>query len=626
MKKPGFNNPILVLPILLIVHLVVLFVSETAHGGADMIGHYFISHYAFKYPYLLFDHWGKPFYTLLASPFALMGFVSARLFSILCGLFSVYFIMRILNGLGARLHWLAYLGFAFAPMFFHVMQSTLTETLLGLMLVVVVFLVMKEKYMLSAFIISFMPFVRTEAVIFFPIIASVYIYRKQYLAIPWLLAGAIIYTVAGYFFHHDWFWIINKMPYSIGSSIYGKGELLHFVRNHNLITGWPISVLLLTGTILWTWEILKTGFRPDTKTQLLLLITFLWISYFAAHSIVWWKGMGGSLGLIRVMAAIVPLMAIPALYGLHHLFARFIKNQPLQITILLAIVVFQAYNYRKHLLYEYSYSTRTELTLEVAGYLENINKTKIYFFDPYIPFFMGIDPYDPKIARQGAGERFQPSGAMAEGEILVWDAHFGPNEQQLPLSYLENDSDLVREASFYPAVPLKVLGGYNYEIHIYRKKTDSLNQTRQCTLSKRYDFENFENLQTTEWDQKSCIVLNTKTEFSPNIRIDLQNLKHNDSTRVSLQVMAIADEEIRAAEVLLVATIEEDSRILFYQTSPMVVSPGETNKWKLHIHSVLINKSLSKNAKGKFYIWNKERKTLGIEWMEAKIEVAGHCE
>ncbi len=613
------------LPVILIIHLLVLVLSETAHGGADMIGHYFISHYAFKYPYLFFDHWGKPFYTLLASPFAQMGFVSARLFSILCGLLSVYFIMRILNRLGARLHWLAYIGFAFAPMFFHVMQSTLTETLLGLMLVIVAFMMMKEKYLLSAIIVSFMPFVRTEAVIFMPIVALVYLFRKQYLAIPGLLAGAVIYTAAGYFFHHDWFWIVHKMPYSIGSSIYGKGELLHFVRNHNLITGWPLSVLLFTGTILWAREIIKSGFRPDSRALLLITISLLWLSYFAAHSFVWWRGMGGSMGLIRVMAAIVPLMAIPALYGLHWMFATKVKNRSFQITILLVIVAFQAYNYKNHLFYEYWHSPKSKLTMEVAGYLKKTKLAKIYFFDPNIPFFLGIDPYDKEIARQGTIERFQPSGSLSDGDILVWDAHFGPNEYQIPLSNLENDTDLVREAVFYPAFPLKVLGGYNYEIHIFRKKTDTLQRPVQCSLSKRFDFKDFENTQTTEWSQKTCITLNAKTEFSPTIRIDLQNLKPHDSTRISLQVMAIAGEEINHGEVYLVAIVEEENQPPFYRTSPIIVSPGDANRWKLLILSEVINKNLTNNAKGKFYIWNKGRKTLGLEWMEARIEAAGPC-
>lgn len=613
------------LPVILMIHLVVLVLSETAHGGADMIGHYFISHYAFKYPYLFFDHWGKPFYTLLASPFAQLGFVSARLFSILCGLLSVYFIMRILNRLGVRLHWLAYLGFAIAPMFFHVMQSTLTETLLGLMLVVAAFMMMKEKYVLSAFIVSFMPFVRTESVIFMPIVAMVYLFRKQYLAIPGLLAGAVSYTAAGYFFHHDWFWIIHKMPYSIGSSIYGKGELLHFVRNHNLITGWPLSVLLFTGTILWAREIIKSGFRPDSRALLLITISLLWLSYFSAHSFVWWRGMGGSMGLIRVMAAIVPLMAIPALYGLHWMFAAYVKNRSFQIVILLAITAFQAYNYKYHLSHEYRYDPKTKLSMEVAGYLKNAHFSKIFYFDPNLPFFLGIDPYDKAIAGQGGIDHFQPSGSLSDGDILVWDAHFGPNEYQIPLSNLENDTDLLREAVFYPAFPLKVLGGYNYEIHIFRKKTDTLQRPVQCSLSKRFDFKDFENPQTTEWAKKTCITLNAKTEFSPTIRIDLQNLKSHDSTRISLQVMAIAGEEINHGEVYLVAIVEEDNQPTFYRTSPMIVSPGDTNRWKLLILSEVINKNLTNNAKGKFYIWNKGRKTLGLEWMEARIEVAGPC-
>jgi ABC-type cobalt transport system substrate-binding protein len=62
---------------LLIICAVVLITwslkSTGSHAGADDLFHTEIAKYSWKYPHLLFDHWGKPFFTLIASPFAQFG-------------------------------------------------------------------------------------------------------------------------------------------------------------------------------------------------------------------------------------------------------------------------------------------------------------------------------------------------------------------------------------------------------------------------------------------------------------------------------------------------------------------------------------------------------------------------
>ena len=46
------------------------------------------------------------------------------------------------------------------------------------------------------------------------------------------------------------------------------------------------------------------------------LIIFLpFLSYFCLHSFLWWKGMGGSMGLIRVITAVIPLASLICLKG-----------------------------------------------------------------------------------------------------------------------------------------------------------------------------------------------------------------------------------------------------------------------------------------------------------------------
>jgi len=49
-------------------------ISEGILESGDAISHYQLSRYSWKYPLHLLDHWGKPLFTLLSSPFAQLGF------------------------------------------------------------------------------------------------------------------------------------------------------------------------------------------------------------------------------------------------------------------------------------------------------------------------------------------------------------------------------------------------------------------------------------------------------------------------------------------------------------------------------------------------------------------------
>ena len=58
---------------------------------------------------------------------------------------------------------------------------------------------------------------------------------------------------------------------------------------------------------------------------------------------------------------------------------------------------------------------------------------------------------------------------IEEGEVVIWDAHFSPNEGRLPLENLMNNEGyklihLTREKE-----PFTVLGGYTYEINFFQR-------------------------------------------------------------------------------------------------------------------------------------------------------------
>ena len=58
---------------------------------------------------------------------------------------------------------------------------------------------------------------------------------------------------------------------------------------------------------------------------------------------------------------------------------------------------------------------------------------------------------------------------IKEGEIVLWDAHYSPNEGRLPLENLMDNPGFRLVKLIRPEKPFKVLGGYDYEIYIFQR-------------------------------------------------------------------------------------------------------------------------------------------------------------
>jgi len=257
--NPTRNKPLFfVLSGILLLQLILIFFSTDFYGGADNISHYRIARYAWKYPPLFLDLWGKPVYTAFVFPFALFGIQAARLFNAIAGLAAVFFTIRAMRAMGEKDNLITIAFIAFSPVYFLVMQSCLTEVLFSLVLMLSFWMFFEEKYCRAALVLSFLPFVRSEGYIFFPLFATALALAREYRAIPLLAAGSLFYTLAGYPHFRDWLWVIHHWPYAMDNSLYGSGSLFHFVRQSPEIFGVPFLLFLITGLIAKT----KRPFRP----------------------------------------------------------------------------------------------------------------------------------------------------------------------------------------------------------------------------------------------------------------------------------------------------------------------------------------------------------------------------
>ncbi len=464
----------ILLAIFFLTAAAIVFRSQNSFGGGDHYTHFRLARWGWKYPKLLFDEWGKPVFTLLASPFAQLGMNFARLYNVLAGMLTALLTWKLSRRLDFANSWLVVLLVLFTPIYFISMFAVLTEVTFSLFLVLSLALFFDKKYVLSAVVLSFLPLIRTESVVLFPLFLLAFGLKKQGKALPFFLSGFVLFSLAGWPFYGNLFWLIQNMPYRGGTeAIYGHGRLFHFIFQTNNILGYPVAALFVVGFLasLWTW-IKKDRFKINQRFYFLLLIPGTYLLYLAAHSYVWWKGIGNSLGLIRVMAAVTPLAAVTALSGLNLLIRPLLKFRKMVFAILFLFFVWIIYFGSTRYKQDFRLSRPEQILSKACRYIQEtrLDKHKIYYFSNFVPYKLGMDPFNRRRVQERLPRQKDISGALPDSSIIVWDAHFGPNEGQTPLSSLVQDSGLQLKRVFKPKVPFKVLGGYNYAVYVFQKK------------------------------------------------------------------------------------------------------------------------------------------------------------
>jgi hypothetical protein len=471
-KFERFLVPVILLSVV-IVDFIMVFLSEGTHGGADDVNHYQLARYSFQHPEFFLDQWGKPFFTALMSPFAQLGFNGVRIFNVLAGTATAYFTYRMARMFKISMPVITIFLLISSPLYAVLMISGMTEILFSLVLILSIFLFFRKNYIWSAILLSFIPFVRTEGVVIIPLFILALAWVKQWKAIPFLFLGFVFYSLVGSFYFDDLLWIVHKMPYSGNAKdIYGSGELLHYVRASKYIFGIPLALMIILGLLAWVTDPLVNRERKRKEWLLEMLVGYLpFFTYFAAHSYVWWKGMGNSVGMIRVIVAVLPSAVLLAAMGWSRILDLIPVNRVIKyvstgiLAVFLLTIPYKMYRIPVPL------EGTQRIVKNASDWMLQSEYTgiKVFYFNPFFPHFLKTNPYDSNQNAWFVPDREHPEKSVKEGEIVIWDAHFGPNEGGLALENLFDNPGfrlihLTREHE-----PFIVLGGYTYEIYFFQR-------------------------------------------------------------------------------------------------------------------------------------------------------------
>lgn len=430
--------------------------TEGTGGGGDSIQHFLFSKYAFTHPELFLNHWAKPVFVLLSAPFAQFGFLGMKIFNCLVATLTGYLTYRTSQLLGLKDSFLALVFLLFAPLYFTLIFSGLTEPLFALVLILGIYLTLMNKGLSAAIVISFLPFVRSEGLIVIGVFAFYFLLKRHFKLLPLLLSGHIFFGIVGFIYYQDLLWVFNKIPYASMGSPYGSGELFAFFSKMNYTIGVPLYLLLSMGVIFMISSFFVKSLRSKHSLYHveLILIYGSFAAVFVAHSLFWYLGIFNSMGLKRVLIGLMPLIAIIALNGYHfltheQLTKRRIINYGLRIILVVYVLVFPftpnpaAVNWNK----DFSLGADQVIVDEIAELvIADFPGYHLFYSDPYLSFALKIDPFDTTLHQSLID--FSNAENIPENTLVIWDNWFSVIENGVTLDALHIKHDL-EEISTY---------------------------------------------------------------------------------------------------------------------------------------------------------------------------------
>lgn len=460
--------------------MVLLVLRATSDGLLEMgdgVNHYMIARYSWRHPQLLLDLWGKPLFTLLASPFAQLGHAGVAGFNAVVAAGTAWCGVLALRSAGVAAQTAFPLLVLLAPQYVLMVMAGMTEPLFGLVTVLAVLLLLNERHAAGAAVASLAPFTRPEHIAFLPLVLGWLLLERRWRAMPWLLLGIGSYMLLTAAFKGDAFWFWTGDPYRHADGVYGSGPLDFFVVNAVEVYGPPLLSLGMAGLLLWPLVHWKDVEQRRAHRLLLVTAALPVLAIVAIHSVLWWTGHRGSAGLLRVLVTTVPLAGLFAAFTLGRgamLLLRSPRARTITAALLLPVIAGWC---AVDLAGRVQLPVRPEMNQHFLDRAARAVKhhrqegERVYSTHPYIAFGAGLDPFDSTVYNTLWGlsdaevqQRFRP------GDLLAWDAQMGSNEAGLPLQRLLADGRFAVLEALEPPEASRVLGGHEYEIFLFERR------------------------------------------------------------------------------------------------------------------------------------------------------------
>lgn len=446
------------------------FIASGTCDEGDSVMHYQFARWAPLHHELFFNHWAKPVYVLIASLPAQFGIHGIKLFNVTVSAMALVFTLLVASRLAISRFSLAALFMMMSPGLIVYSLSGLTEPLFALVLIISIWLYLNDKIFWSIILISFLPFVRSEGLMMCGVFGALLLLEKRWKMLPLLMFGHLVYGIAGYSIHHSFLWTFTEIPYVGKVNNYGQGEWNHFFKNILVIIGIPLYALLGFGVVAGIKKLFGRKLFLEHKREL-FLIYGCFSAYFFGHVIFWRFGIFHSFGMLRVLVAILPLMAIIELRGFNFAMdwigSQVIKNL-VQISVVSYVIIFPfapnpyAWNYKRDFCGNASQEVMNEMGNYIRANYAGYKECNYYFDANYTSIVMEVDFFDKKVCRS----TWETWESPPHKSFLIWDDWYSVVEVGTKLENLMNDNrfELVKEFS------REVPGDNNRRVVLFKSK------------------------------------------------------------------------------------------------------------------------------------------------------------
>jgi hypothetical protein len=316
----------------------------------DVDYHFLMARTAWVDHFYFVDVWGRPLFTTLFAPAALLGFVPARFLALAISVAAAWQTYRLACDLRMSRAWLVIPFLLGQQTFFEVYSNLFTEPLFALVLVVALRCHISGRIKSGMLVASLLPLARPEGVflcLFWGLwililperergvqagtensrkeaqktqnkeVVHLPIYRRvvNRLGITIILAsGVVIWWFAALLLTGDPLFILHNWPATWHTDMYGHGTFFSYAQRSQEFAGVILIVPLILG--------LFRGFRSWSWS----LITSVFLVLFLLHSIFVTYGLFGEAGFPRYMVSVAPAIAVLTLEGWNAIFS--VKIRP----------------------------------------------------------------------------------------------------------------------------------------------------------------------------------------------------------------------------------------------------------------------------------------------------------
>ena len=315
---------------------------------ADGVTHYLYARWAFNFPWLFSDVWGRPIVTTLhALPAQIpgsifgqpLGLIGVRLTSLVLAIGGVLVAWKVAAGQPEHERpSLAAVCTLASPLVLLHSFAELTELPFALMSIACLLLYQKKQWIWLALLGGFLPAARPEGIGFALMIFGGLILHRRWLAAPLVLVGPLAWATAGWILGGHPYpadgsplrpladalpsalqfvpgvlaWLPDHWPYS-ETSVYDSGPLLKFVGMLPAVTGSLLFPFMLLGAAISfiRWRDLLS----DHLLRVRWIVAFIPLFVLFVHSLLHWTGKMASSGDVRYLVAVAPFWGLLAALG-----------------------------------------------------------------------------------------------------------------------------------------------------------------------------------------------------------------------------------------------------------------------------------------------------------------------